>query len=261
MIRNFFAPNQWVEIIGEEEELKGIPGSLARLIGGTSAARLVFDPATVVGKAISLDNFPLEQKPKVRRWDNVKSAEIPINTDWIELEAGIKVQFFDKYNDENVFYNTGDYWLIPARASNQNIIEWTGNKPQLARGIKHYYSQLAFLQFKDNDLTIEDYRQTFPSLVNCLDKNGGALSGDLEIKANVFVTGKQHKGEEIPGVVGIGTKTPFAKLHVENHAFSKGMGLISSQNLDVTGNQTDFNKQLRVGHTITANNQTKIITY
>ncbi|MBD2355996.1 tail fiber domain-containing protein [Tolypothrix sp. FACHB-123] len=264
-----FAPNQWVEITDNERELKGETGILVRLMAGTSGSKLVFDPSSRVGEIpISAANFPLEKQPKVRRWDqNTNTGTISINqagenSQWINIEAGIQV----KFKGDNLNYQTGDYWLIPLRPNSPIKIELPFDEesktfiPQPAQGIQHYYSPLAFYDSKDSYL--EDYRDIFPLLVNCFDKTGGIMTGDLEIQSNLYVTGKQDDGKYIPGRVGIGTKAAEAKLHIKNASSLPATGKITTteNSLTVTGEGTVFQTELRVGDTITANGQTRIIT-
>lgn len=156
-----FEPGQWVEVIDEKRELHNLPGSLVRLKDGTSGINLVYDLDSVVGDTI--DSF--KDKPKVRRWDQVKEAVIPTSEEWIELEDGIQV----KFKDDDSTYETGDYWLIPAR-TNMEKLEWPITEkgdPQFVErlGIKHHYCPLAILHH--NRVWIPtDCRPLFPSLTN-----------------------------------------------------------------------------------------------
>lgn len=186
---------QWIEFLDEERELKGEPGRLARL-NRVSGNKIEFDGASLVGQAI--------QKPtKVRRWDHMtKEASIPTRTEWIELEAGIKVQF-----DSKSEYKTGDYWLIPARAAT-NDIEWPNDQAadlnkrqplaQAALGIDHDYCLLAAVEVADGKFRPldkeQDYRFIFPSLVNAFDKRGGVITGDLEVQKTL--TAKELQVQE-----------------------------------------------------------------
>jgi hypothetical protein len=106
---------------------------------------------------------------KARRWDHVKRTDlefdddsgtvlvkegsIDIDTDWIELENGIRIQFVPLSDESSHQYRTGDYWLIPARVATGNI-EWpieltdagqTRPLPQPPHGIHHHYAPLAIL--------------------------------------------------------------------------------------------------------------------
>ncbi|MDP5337486.1 MAG: DUF6519 domain-containing protein, partial [Nodularia sp. (in: cyanobacteria)] len=200
-----FKPNQWVEIIDEEQELKNEPGTLLRL-------QKVFNKQLdVVGDPIELP-FSGKKNLKVIGWQEdqvTKEAEIKVSPHWIELEQGIYIQF-----DSKSTYKTGDYWLIPARAYTKDI-DWPYDNlaqpiKQRSLGIKHHYSPLALLKYNNGAFTLpRDYRPTFPSLVNCLDKTGDTMTGDLEIQANLYVTNG--------GKVGIGTKEPEATLHIDGN--------------------------------------------
>jgi Family of unknown function (DUF6519)/Chaperone of endosialidase len=204
---------QWIELLDEERELKGLPGQLARL-NRVSGNKIEFD-------ASSLDGNSLQAPTKVRRWDHItKESSIFTRTEWVELEDGIKVQF-----NKNSEYKTGDYWLIPARAST-NDIEWPNDQSQdvkkrqplsqPALGVHHDYCLLASVEVKSKNflpLTEEqDYRFVFPALAFAFDRRGGVIEKDLEVKGtiktnNFSVTGKfsakKFQGEEFK-IVGTG---------------------------------------------------------
>ncbi|MGG6266446.1 DUF6519 domain-containing protein [Leptolyngbya sp. AN03gr2] len=183
-----FAPNQWVEITDEVRDLNRIPGTLVRLTAATSGTKLVFQKAKDRDR-VNLTQFPKAQKPKVRRWDHTTStAEILTAKDkWIPLgEEGIEIRF-----DENSDYNTGDYWLIPARTIT-NDIEWLRDDfrqplPQQIDGINHAYARLALLSYADEKLEVKDDRNSLPSLANCLPKTGGEITGSLAIADSLTV--------------------------------------------------------------------------
>jgi hypothetical protein len=106
--------------------------------------------------------------PKLRRWDSRDeiTVEIPdTNNGWIPLEGGIEVKFTQGE------YDTGDYWLIPARNVTGEI-EWPPYKLpnteplfQSPAGIDHHYCRLALVQVNQEQLTvIQDCRKKFPPL-------------------------------------------------------------------------------------------------
>ncbi|MCZ6738798.1 MAG: DUF6519 domain-containing protein [Actinobacteria bacterium] len=109
--------------------------------------------------------------PLLRRWDHRDRAEISIAADgtieaqedvWLPLEAGVEVMFRSAST-----YNTGDYWLIPARAGIPDGVIWPtednsdeGAVYQSAHGIERDYCVVGILVDEDP----EDCRPTFPPL-------------------------------------------------------------------------------------------------
>ena len=105
-----------------------------------------------------IGNFPAN--PKVRRWDHIATHAVSLADDnalpiqesptragqvvWIDLEDGVQIQFSARGR-----YRTGDYWLIPARATTRNI-EWPQDEQSNPRqlpphGIEHHYALLGFV--------------------------------------------------------------------------------------------------------------------
>ncbi|MBW4659733.1 MAG: tail fiber domain-containing protein [Drouetiella hepatica Uher 2000/2452] len=191
---------QWIEILDEERELKGQPGQLARL-SRVSGNKIEFDVSSLVGEKV-------QKSTKVRRWDHMtKEASILTRTEWVELEAGIKVQF-----DKESEYKTGDYWLIPARAAT-NDIEWSDNQaedlnkrqplPQTALGIEHDYALLAAVEVVDGKFSPlikeQDHRFIFPALAYTFDTREGVIKGNLDVQGtltanNLNVSGRFSAG-------------------------------------------------------------------
>jgi len=165
-----FAPYQWVEITDDLHELTEQPeqlGTLVRLTEVSNGVVLTFDPATAIGDAINDTNFPEGYSPRVRRWDQSVSGEVKTGTKWIALEHGLKV-CFESGNE----YQSGDYWLIPARAA-EGTIEWpkdSSDKPlALPRfGIMHHRCPLAIFYYDDGETggwkPIKDCRNIFPPM-------------------------------------------------------------------------------------------------
>ena len=234
------ARQQWIEITNEERELKGNPGVLAPLTRIISDTKIEFGSPTT--------NLP-ENPTKVRRWEG---AAIEIKSqEWIDLEGGIKVKF-----SSDSSYETGDYWLIPARTAT-NDIEWPQDGgepakpiPQAPRGIKHDYSLLGLVKINNkgqfegfdqeeqqlneetnqqNKPELLDRRTIFPSLQNVFDKeNGGTIKGDVKISETLEVA----KGSNLAkneGNVGIGGDSADAKLGVTGN-------VKISETLEVEGN-------------------------
>jgi uncharacterized coiled-coil protein SlyX len=187
---------QWIEILDEESELKNSPGTLVPLIN-IAGTKIKFDPCRIRANSIP------KQPTKVRRWDHTTTREeaISTQTEWIELEAGIKVKFYDTSE-----YQTGDYWLIPARSS-INGINWPNNQsdrepllvsgavptplPQFQQGIHHDYFLLGAVTVS-NQLLFEsvqsesNLRKVFLSLAE--------VNGELAKKVDkAYVDGELAK--------------------------------------------------------------------
>lgn len=213
---------QWIEITSEANELKAEPGVMVPLIRAIDN-KLEFDESQMI-------NGPIPSNAKtVRRWDHntIQAAQgaIPVQNEWVELEAGIRVKF-----DLGSSYETGDYWMIPAR-SGPSDIEWPNDQAvpnprplaQPRRGIAHQYALLATVKVETPDLftptDLQDQRLVFPPLTRCLDRAGGTIEGDLEIQGNLSVTQRQETSDAgtktIIGNLGVGTKEAAARLHVQ----------------------------------------------
>jgi hypothetical protein len=106
----------------------------------------------------------------VRRWDDPNGARkvtVPGgNQGFLALEDGVEVRF-----EPGRHYETGDYWLIPARTATGDV-EWPKNgaapAAPLARppdGIGHQYCKLALLSLAGEKWqVVEDCRKLFPPL-------------------------------------------------------------------------------------------------
>jgi hypothetical protein len=178
-----------VDSLGHDEVLGLAPGNLVELtsvlddLGRTPGTLVTVDSVTTAGangSSLTLGSappaFPGDQvHPKVRRWEDKQQ----VNSGWLTLEDGIEVEFADG------FYNTGDYWLIPARTATGDV-EWpndggdpTANPPvapnplfRAPEGIVHGYCKLAALSFSKTWTVNEICRPTFPPLTNL--PTGGA---------------------------------------------------------------------------------------
>ena len=164
-----FAPGQWVEVIDDEKDLKGLPGQLLRISSVDSANRVITTETspTVVDQSLN---------PKLRRWDQMGPSATPndvqngvtITNDWQPLEGGIQVLL------SQGSYKTGDYWLIPARTATGDI-EWppyqlpnTNPTAQPPAGIQHHYCRIGLLRLnpQNSQLYVQDCRERFPALAS-----------------------------------------------------------------------------------------------
>jgi hypothetical protein len=160
------AQGNLVELTSGLDDLAGTPGALNTVnsidVSGTNGTTLTLKsaPPAFPGDAV---------RPKVRRWED----EHNVTTGWITLEDGVEIEFDDG------FYNTGDYWLIPARTATGDV-EWPndGGDPtatpavspspllRAPEGIAHSYCKLAALSLDKAWTVNEICRPTFPPLTD-----------------------------------------------------------------------------------------------
>jgi len=160
-----FAAGQWVELIHEDLELRGEPGTLVKL-SKVEGEILTIDPATASGP---VDLNPKFKNPKVRRWDHKagdpRMGGLELNQGaalikegegdegWLTLEDGVQIQFQKPKEGSENQYRTGNYWLVPARTATGDV-EWPGpvGQPEAVapHGVQHYYAPLAIISFDGN---------------------------------------------------------------------------------------------------------------
>lgn len=143
-----FAAGQWVELTDDTHELNFIPGTLVQLVS-VQGQNITINPATATG-SVTFSDFP--DNPKVRRWDSAAAIALSAGN-WVDLEDGVQVNF------SSGTYDTGDYWLIPARTLKSDI-DWPqdgSGQPlsQSPNGIRHHYCRLAVLQFNGTAWTVQ----------------------------------------------------------------------------------------------------------
>ena len=158
-----FTAGQWVELLDDARELGGKPGTLTQI-------------TKVVGQTLTVSNTTIKfadyqgGNPRVRRWDEVSATGLlavdrpATNNGFLALELGVEVKFADGR------YDTGDYWLIPARAALGDI-DWPrdadGTTPLAVErnGIEHHYAPLGIVTFDGTKATgVSDCRKQFPPL-------------------------------------------------------------------------------------------------
>jgi hypothetical protein len=146
-----------VELTDDAHELKGAPGALLRVLA-VEGQTLTVDPGS---DGVNYAEFAV--KPKVRRWNNglggAAKVDVPATNDgFIELEGGVEVRF------EPGRYETGDFWLVPARTATGDVA-WPFTEPQPPEGIVHHYCRLGLVTFDGNRFTtVQDCRELFPPM-------------------------------------------------------------------------------------------------
>ena len=132
--------NDWVEVLGEESELSGTPGTMAQITN--------IDPTNLeLTLSADVSAHANEHNPKVRRWDQ-PSAPITVTAGPIPLEDGIQVSF------AGANFLSFDYWTFAARTLLPSQLDgqpraWPPLQPPNApAGIVHYYVPLALVTWQ-----------------------------------------------------------------------------------------------------------------
>ncbi len=166
--------NDWVEIIDDEVVLRGEPGLLVQVVD-VSREELKITVQSETALPSYLEQEFQTKNVLIRRWDQKKTVKegrdgivivesnSPAEEHWIDLEDGIQIQF--KGNDvdaagnqqQQAIYQTGDYWLIPARTATADV-EWPKDsngqaKAKLPHGVIHHYAPLAIINLVDGSVT------------------------------------------------------------------------------------------------------------
>ena len=136
----------WVELTDDSSELTVGHGPLYQVATTPS------DGQHVTITAATAPTATLSLHPKLRRWDQSGTGldqGITVTTAApILLEGGVQVQF------SAGMYQTGDYWLIPARTATsvqQGFVEWPVDASfnpvaQPPLGINHHYAKLGLVE-------------------------------------------------------------------------------------------------------------------
>ncbi len=164
-----FESGNWVEFSNDEQELRGEPGTLVKVIKVENKVLTLHSEPKPLSTLDDKETWPT----KVRRWDQVKTKKVVLTEDgvihvkeneWLDLEDGLQIRFQPSVDGQHpIQYRTGDYWLIPARVASGNI-EWPVDPdgPPTAQppfGIQHHYAPLAIIT--QNPTEIHDLRITF----------------------------------------------------------------------------------------------------
>ena len=160
----------WVEVVDDASASRVAddkPPGPVRALGQVMAidpvncvVTLDRDPSAVVGATGT--NPALH--PLLRRWDAALASVT--EGGWLDLEAGVQVQFPGSGGSEPAQYRSGDYWLIPARTVLADVI-WpqddAGPQALPPADIAYHYAPLAFVPPGGTDPSV--VRKTFGPVV------------------------------------------------------------------------------------------------
>ncbi len=165
-----FRNGGWIELTSDTRELAGLPGTLVR-VDRVAGDVLEVDTATATG---SLNLASFGDNPKIRAWDSAGALDLTTGS-FLALENGVEVEFGAGT------YETGDYWMIPARSGVGVLWPEDGGTP-VARtrfGTDHRFARLALLDFEANVWThISDCRPLFPAATELMTLD--VLGGDAQ---------------------------------------------------------------------------------
>ncbi len=148
--------NDWVEILGDQTELKGGPGTLVQVLDVDPQTRKLTLSGDVSAHAG-------ETHPKVRRWDMTAGATGMDAGNPILLEDGIQVQF--SLPNPLLPFRSGDYWVFTARTGSTGLELLNAAPP---RGVQHHLAALAIITWLKPGVNfapeVKDCRKKFPPL-------------------------------------------------------------------------------------------------
>lgn len=148
--------SDWVEVLGDETELRFRPGTLTNIVpNGIDEADMILTLGTDVS------GHDGETAPKVRRWD-MAGPPLPVQSGILDLEDGVQIQFGGDT------FLSGDYWSFAARTATGSV-EALSDAPPL--GIDVAFCKLGIVRWRFDPAaedwspsTVTDCRPTFPAL-------------------------------------------------------------------------------------------------
>ena len=157
--------NDWVEVVNRNVTLQSQANPLLQVTQVDKEKNQVFLSLNKEQGEEEVNGLLSADPTYLRRWDQKNNKEggrgvltVSEQADnWIPLENGIEIQF----ENEEQYYQTGDYWLIPARTATGDV-EWPvdpENKTQpaalLSNGVQHYYAPLAIIKVDSTSVKLE----------------------------------------------------------------------------------------------------------
>src|SRR5574341_1721032 len=148
--------NDWVEVLDDDTELAGVPGTLTQIKDIKVAERILELEQDVT-------KYDTNGHPRVRRWDPAEAA-IKTTPGKVLLEDGIRVDFISGG------LKTGDFWTFAARVGSGStpgtLIDPPIDAPPM--GIQHHYCNLAFVTWSEEGegfkAKLTECRVEFPPL-------------------------------------------------------------------------------------------------
>jgi hypothetical protein len=159
--------DDWVEVVDDDYtlQIQSRPSPLAKTRPLAQVDNVDTTEMTVTLRLKDSSELPdymegSQNHPLLRRWDHKKGdptlQDEPELADdgalyvkegnWLTLEDGVQVWF--QKMDAGSSYQTGDYWLVPARTATGDV-EWpqdaSGKRLLRPHGIDHHYAPLAFI--------------------------------------------------------------------------------------------------------------------
>jgi len=155
----------WVEVVDDDQVLQPRAEWLLKVVEVDRVEMRV----TLEGQLPGETGQDMDKHPLLRRWEQKASDDedlrggVPlVEKKWLDLEDGIQIRF-----GEGGTYQTGDYWLIPARTELGDVwlpFDRHGGTPD---GIDHAYAPLAFISTGAGgvvDNNVVDCRRSFEAL-------------------------------------------------------------------------------------------------
>jgi hypothetical protein len=156
----------WVEVVDDDQVLQARAEGLLRVIEVDRVEKRV----TLEGQLPAETGQDMDKHPLLRRWEQkarddeeLRGGARPVVEEeaWLDLEDGVQIQF-----RKDGTYQTGDYWLIPARTELGDV--WLPfDRRGAPDGIDHAYAPLALIATGEGGVVrddVVDCRRSFEAL-------------------------------------------------------------------------------------------------
>lgn len=142
----------WVEVVDDRSVLRFGPRPLVQV---DAVDRVSFTVTLAVPDGVELPTFGEDSTthPVLLRWDQDSGALAVQEGKWVDLEDGVQIHF-----ESGGSYQTGDYWLVPARTAVGDVL-WPATDgrngatvPQALppHGIEHHYAPLTRISLHES---------------------------------------------------------------------------------------------------------------